>query len=72
MSELPVPTFPGNDPLRQELAAAAAHVTSVAASVPLKEDIYFVTARKHIRAALQDDGITQEIKELVTRLLNAP
>ncbi len=69
MSKLPVPTFSGKDPLRQELAAAAARATSVAASVPLKEDMYFVTARKHIFAALQEDGISQEIEELVARLL---
>ena len=70
MSELHVPTFAGNDPLRQELAAAAARATSVAITNPLSEDIYFVTARKHIRTALHDHGIAQEIEELVNRLLS--
>ena len=38
---------------------------------PLKEGTHFVTARKHIRTALHDDGIAQEIEELVERLLAA-
>ena len=53
--------------LRQEAACSR-----VAANVPLKETTYFVTARKHIRAALQEDGIAQEIEELVERLLAVP
>ena len=72
MSELHVPAFAGNDSLRQELAAAAARATSVAVSNLLSEDIYFVTARKHDRAALQEVGIAQEIEGRVTRLDIAP
>ena len=71
MFELPIPLFDVNDKLHQELAAAAARAAQVAAKVPLKEGIYFVTARKHIRTALHDDGIAQEIEELVERLLAA-
>ena len=70
MFEVLIPLFNANDPLHQELAAAAAHAAIVAAKVPLKEGTYFVTARKHIRTALHDDGIAQEIDELVTRLLD--
>lgn len=69
MFELPIPLFNVNDPLHRELAAAAARAAKIAASVPLKDNMYFVTARKHIRAALHDDGIAQEIEELVKRLL---
>ena len=69
MFELPIPLFNVNDPLHRALAAAAQRAARVAANVPLKEGIYFVTARKHIRTALHDDGIAQEIEELVTRLL---
>ena len=72
MFELPIPLFNVKDALHQELATAAERAESVAAKVPLKEGTYFVTARKHIRTALHHHGITQEIKELVTRLLNAP
>ncbi len=72
MFELPIPLFNVNDPLHRELSAAAARAAKVAANVPLKEGMYFVTARKHIRAALHDDGIVQEIEELVTRLLALP
>ncbi len=72
MFELPIPLFNVNDPLHRKLAAAAARAAKIAASVPLKEGIYFVTARKHIRTALHDHGIAQEIEELVTRLLKSP
>lgn len=69
MFELPIPLFNVNDPLHRELASASARAAKIAASVPLKEGMYFVTARKHIRAALHDHGIAQENEELVTRLL---
>ena len=69
-SSCPFPLFNVNDPLHQELAAAAERAANVAARVPLKEGTYFVTARKHIRTALHDNGIAQEIEELVTRLLD--
>ena len=62
MFELPIPLFNVKDPLDRELAAAAQRAASVAATVPLKEGTYFVTARKHIRTALHDDGIAQEIE----------
>ena len=72
MFELPIPLFNVKDALLQELAAGAERAASVAAKVPLKEGTYFVTARKHIRTTLHDDGIGQEIEELVKRLLKNP
>ena len=72
MFELSIPLFDVDDPLHQDLATAAKRAASVAAKVPLKEGMYFVTARKHIRTALHDHGIAQEIEDLVTRLLTAP
>ena len=63
--ELPIPLFNVNDPLHRKFAAAAARAVKVAAGVPLKEGMYFVTA-------LHDDGIAQEIEELVKRLLKNP
>ena len=72
MFELPIPLFNVNDPLHRELAAAAERAANVAARVPLKEGTYFVTARKHIRTALHDDGVAQDIEDLVTRLLAMP
>ena len=71
MFELSIPLFDVDDPLHQDLATAAKRAASVAAKVPLKEGMYFVTARKHIRTALLEDGIAQEIEELVERLLAA-
>ncbi len=69
MFELPIPLFNVNDPLHRKLAAAAARAAKIAANVPLKDNMYFVTARKHIRTALHDHGIAEEIEDLVTRLL---
>ncbi len=72
MFELPISMFDVNDPLHQELAAAAERAAEVSAGVPLKEGTHFVTARKLIRTALHDHGIAQEIEELVKRLLKNP
>ena len=72
MFELPIPLFNVNDPVHRELAAAAERAAEVAAKVPLKEGTYFVTARKHIRTALHDDGIAQEVEDLVNALLAVP
>ena len=79
MFELPIPLFNVNDPLHQDLAAAAKRAAHVAAAVPLvrnakarnQETMHFVTARKHIRTPLHDDGIAQEIEDLVASLLAA-
>ena len=69
MFELHAPLSNVNDPLHRELAAAAQRAAKFAANAPLKEGTYFVTARKHIRTALHDDGIAQEIEGMVIRLL---
>ena len=63
MFEFPIPQFNVNDTLYRELAAAAARAASFAAKVPLKEGTHFVTARKHIRTAIHDNGIAQEIED---------
>ena len=67
--EVLISLFNANDPLHQELATAAERAAQVAAKIPLKEGTHFVTARKQIRTALHDNGIAQEIEDLVTRLL---
>ena len=42
---------------------------NVAATVPLKEGVYFVTARRQIRQALTEDGVAGEIDKLVEEFL---
>ena len=66
---LPIPRFDGSVALHRELAGAAEQAERVAATVELKEGAYFVTARKHIRKALREDGIAGRIDALVGRLL---
>ena len=72
MFELPIPLFNVKDALHQELATAAERAAQVAAKVPFKEGTHFVTARKHIRTALHDDGIAQEVEDLVNALIAVP
>jgi hypothetical protein len=71
MLSLPIPRFDSSNRLHKSLAKAAAHAEKVAASVKLKEGMYFVTARQKIRAALHEDGIAQEMDKLVVELLDA-
>ena len=42
---------------------------NVAATIPLKEGVYFVTARRQIREALAEDGVAGKIDGLVGELL---
>lgn len=69
MLSLPIPSYDASNPLQQELAKAVAHAEKVAASVPLKEETHFVSARRLIRKALQEDGVAHRIDGLVAELL---
>ena len=42
-----------------------AHAEKIAAAVPLKEGEHFTRFRKRVRDALSDDGVADEIDELV-------
>ena len=63
--------FDPANPLQTSLAAAGRRAEAVAATVPLKEGAYFITARRQIREALADDGVAGEIDSLVEQLLRA-
>ena len=69
MWTLPIKEFDSDDPLHTALATAGHRAETVAAQVPLKEGVYFVTARRQIRRALAEDGVASEIDELVTELI---
>ncbi len=64
-----IPQFSEEQTLHRRLAAAAERAEQVARQVKVDESTYFVTARKRIRRALQDDGVAAEIEQLVTDLL---
>lgn len=66
---LPIPSFDSSNKLHRALSKAAAHAEQVASAVQLNEGTHFITARKIIRAALDEDGITHKIDKLVAELL---
>ena len=72
MWTLPIAEFDSDNPLHVALADAGRRAEAVAATVPLKEGVYFVTARRQIRQALAEDGVAGEIDGLVEDLLHKP
>ncbi len=71
MWTLPIREFDPDNPLHAEIASVGLRAELVAAEVPLKEGVYFVTARRQIRHALAEDGVAGEIDGLVEELLSA-
>ncbi len=67
---LAIPRFDETIPLHAELAAAGREAENVAASVPLPEAVKFQRARKLVRDALTEAGISTRIDGLVARLLD--
>ena len=70
MWTLPIAEFDAADPIHAALTAAGSRAEAVAATAPLKEGAYFVTARRQIREALAEDGVAGEINGLVADLLS--
>ena len=68
---LPIPPFDAANALHVELAEAAREAEETAADVALPEAIKFQRARKLVRGALADAGVSQRIDALVARLLDA-
>jgi hypothetical protein len=71
MFNLPIPLFNAAQNLHTDLAQAAAEAESFAATVALDEGMVFTTARKRVREALADAGLSTRIDGLVAKLLNA-
>ena len=68
---LPIPRFDKHNTLHRELAKAAKTAEDITRSVPRKEGEYFVSTRKHVRAALVEHGVAGEMEQLTTQLLNS-
>jgi hypothetical protein len=66
---LPIPRFDPANALHGELAEAAHEAETAAATVPLPEGAKFQRARKLVRDALTEAGISPRIDALVARLL---
>ena len=65
---LPLPSFDAKVKLHGDLVKASQRAERVASQVPLA-DVYFVTGRRRIRKALEEDGVDTEIDKLVDELL---
>jgi hypothetical protein len=70
MFELPIPRFDRREALHQELAAAAEDAEKIAATVDIPECMHFTRARKRVREALAEAGVSKRIDMLVARLLD--
>ena len=66
---LPIPEYDDTQILHRDLAAAATHAETIAATVALTDAQHFTAKRRAIRAALVADGIAAEMEALVDALL---
>jgi SAM-dependent methyltransferase len=69
MFNLPIPRFDQKNALHRSLAAAAAEAEKVATAVELPENVRFQRARRLIREALAEAGVSGKIEDLVAKLL---
>ncbi len=70
MLTLPIPRFDPKNAPHAELAAAGAAAEKIAAKVEIPDDLHFQTARRRVRAALAEAGISKRIDALVAKLLD--
>ncbi len=70
MFNLPIPRFEAKVKLHPDLAAAAERAESIAAAVALPEGVKFQRARKMVRDALAEAGVSESIDALVAELLD--
>lgn len=69
MFTLPIPRFDETKALHRDLAAAAAEAEALAATLEIDPATRFQTARRRVRDALTEAGISPRIDRLVERLL---
>ena len=69
MLSLPIPKFDPKQALHFGLPQAAQRAEKATPEVPLPEVTNFITARRRIREALWEDGVAQQIDDLVAQLL---
>ena len=70
MFNLPIPRFDGKIKLHRDLAATAEEAEEIAAAVALPEGVKFQRARRILRDALTDDGVSAKIDAFVAKLLD--
>ncbi len=67
---LPIPRFNEGNKLHRSLSDTAMRAEKIAAKVDLPEGVKFQGARRLVRAALAEAGISKKIDDLVARLLD--
>jgi hypothetical protein len=66
---LPIPRFDPTDKLHKALAEVGAEAEKIAANVEFPDGMHFQTARRRVREALAEAGVSQRIDGLVGNLL---
>ena len=72
MFTLPIPRFDPSDELHEKLAGLATQAEAAASAIAFEEGVKFQRARKLVREALTEAGISQQIDEAVRELLSLP
>jgi hypothetical protein len=72
MFTLPIPRFDPSDELHEKLAGLATQAEVAASAIAFEEGVKFQRARKLVREALTEAGISQQIDEAVRELLSLP
>ncbi len=70
MFNLPIPKFNAEIELHSALVVAAEEAERLVANIDLEKGVKFQQARKLVRKALQEAGISQKIDDLVAKLLD--
>jgi SAM-dependent methyltransferase len=72
MLTLPIPRFDPTVSIRKKLSSLGAEAKVIAEEVVLEEGEYFLSARKRIREALTEAGLSERIEKAVRGLLDGP
>ena len=72
MFTLPIPRFDPSEELHEKLSSLAVQAEALAADVTLPDNVKFQRARRLVREALAEAGISQDIDEAVRELLSLP
>jgi hypothetical protein len=70
MFTLPIPVFDDKQKLHRELATTAEQAEAIASHAELPDGVKFQRARKLVRDALAEAGISQCVDKLVAQLLD--
>jgi len=70
--QAPIPLYEANNDCHQRLIDLAKRAETVAADVDLPPGRAFQALRRHVRRALEADGVAGELEQTVAELLTTP